>query len=52
MWVSRFEKRESIGDNMHILGERIFDEEEEEGKEVEDLKDVVEMTDSINEIQS
>ena len=35
MYDARFEKSESVGDGVHILGVKDFDEDEEEKKEIE-----------------
>ena len=40
----RYQNKMSIGGGMHILGERNFDADEEEDKEVEELKMVQELT--------
>ena len=37
MYLARFERAESIGDGIKILGERNFDEDEEEQKEIDEL---------------
>ena len=44
MYQARFEKRKSIGDGIHILGERDFNDEEEERKEIEELRMFTELT--------
>ena len=44
MYDSRFDKKLSVGDGVHILGERDFDESEEEKKEIEELQMVQELT--------
>ena len=44
----RYQNKVSIGGGVHILGERDFDAEEEEKKEIEELKAVHELTQSIN----
>ena len=44
----RFQNKVSIGGGVHILGEKNFDADEEEQKEVEELKMVQELTQSIN----
>lgn len=44
MYEARFEKQKSVGGGVHILGERNFDDEEEEQKEVEELRMVQELT--------
>ena len=48
MYNGRYDNKVSIGGGIHILGERNFDEEEEDQKEVEELKMVQELTQSIN----
>ena len=48
MYDVRYENKLSIGGGIHILGERDFNEDEEEEKEVEELKMVQELTQSIN----
>ena len=40
----RYQNKMSIGGGVHILGERNFDADEEEDKEVEELKMVQELT--------
>ena len=40
----RYQNKVSIGGGLHILGERNFDADEEEDKEVEELKMVQELT--------
>ena len=52
MYNSRYDQKLSIGDNIHILGEKNYDADEEEKKEIEELQMVQELTQSINEIQS
>ena len=37
MWQGQYDKKLSLGDGIHIIGERDFDEDEEEKKEIEDL---------------
>ena len=51
MYLARFEKAENVGDDVRILGEKVFDDEEEERKELEELQMVAELTNSINSLQ-
>ena len=47
MWQGRYDKKISIGDGVHILGERAYDSDEEEKKEIEEIQMVKEMTQDI-----
>ena len=51
MHAGRFEKRLSLGGDIHLLGECSYDPDEEEKKEIDEMRMVQEMTQSINEIQ-
>ena len=51
MHQGRFESKLSLGGGVHILGERNFDDEEEELKEIDELRMIQELTSSINDIQ-
>ena len=51
MHQGRFESKLSLGGGVHILGERNFDDEEEEQKEIDELRMIQELTSSINDIQ-
>ena len=44
MYNSRYDQKLSIGDNIHILGEKNYDADEEEKKEIEELQMVQELT--------
>lgn len=50
MHHGRYEKRLTIGGDIHILGERDYDSDEEEKRETEEMRMMKDMTQSINEI--